>query len=244
MVGGAVLDLFFPKQCAACRHGVFPFCASCHEALPWIDAALPGCLSCGRPSRMRQRTCSDCPPAPIAWARAPFLFEGPARTAVLRLKFSGDRTVSLALGSAMADALDREVDAVTWVPLSRRRKAHRGYDQAQALARVVARDTALPLVALVSRVRDSSPQAKRTGAARRWAMEGAFAPMARPRPAGSAPPGRVALVDDVMTTGSTVAACGRALLEAGVSEVGVLTAARAWTRGSAVKPTQGDTIAG
>ena len=142
----------------------------------------------------------------------------------------------------MADALDLRVDAVTWVPLSRTRRSHRGFDQAKALAAAVARDAGLPLVGLARRVRDAGPQAKRHGAARRWAMEGAFAP-ARGLGRRSVPT-TVALVDDVLTTGSTGASCARALVAAGVRDVGLLVAARSWSHRapSAPEDEQGDTI--
>ena len=69
-------------------------------------------------------------------ARAPFLFHGPARHAVHRLKYAGWRPVAAALGGAMVSAWPpaADIEVVTWVPLSRRRAAERGFDQARALA--------------------------------------------------------------------------------------------------------------
>jgi ComF family protein len=164
--------------------------------------------------------CRHCPPASIAHARAAFLFDGPARAAVHRLKFAGWRPVAEALGAAMAQAWDLEADALTWVPLSRRRRAARGFDQALALARVAARLLELPLVATLHRHGDAGTQARRAGRERRLAMRGAFAARANP-------PARVVLLDDVLTTGATAGACAEVLLAAGAREVSVLTAARA-----------------
>jgi len=118
---------------------------------------------------------------------------------------------------------DAHADAVTWVPLSPSRRAGRGYDQARALARVVARELDLPLVATMVRVLDTPPQSSRGGAERRRAMTGAF----RALGGGRAPPARVLLVDDVLTTGATATECARVLRAAGARRVALLTAARA-----------------
>jgi predicted amidophosphoribosyltransferase len=167
--------------------------------------------------------CRDCPPRSIAVARAPFGFDGPVRRAVHRLKFAGWRAVAEALAEAMARSWSVEAwpaDAVTWVPLSRERRAVRGYDQARALARAVAPRIGVQADGLLRRVGDPGPQARRGGAARREAMLGVFAP-------AGVVSGRILLVDDVLTTGATAGACADALLEGGATGVGLLTAARA-----------------
>jgi predicted amidophosphoribosyltransferase len=155
-------------------------------------------------------------------ARAPFLFHGPARHAVHRLKFAGWRPVAAALGGAMVAVWppSAETDAVTWVPLSRRRVAERGFDQARALAEAVGATSSLSTFPLLERTVDLPPQARRSGLERRAAMAGAF------RPVGPCPT-RVLLVDDVLTTGATAGACAGALRAAGARHVTVLTAARA-----------------
>jgi predicted amidophosphoribosyltransferase len=217
-VFGPLLDALFPKRCAGCGEGPWPFCDRCRAEI--VVLRPPWCGRCSAPAPRAVETCRHCPPEPLVAARSPFLFEGPVRRAVHRLKFAGWRPVAEALGAAMARSCDLSVDAITWVPLSRRRKAARGFDQALALARAVAPRLDLPLVPLLRRVADAGPQARRGGDERRQAMLDAFA--------GIAPaPARVLLVDDVLTTGATAAACASALVAAGASEVSVLTAARA-----------------
>lgn len=214
-----VLDALFPRRCAGCGSGTWPFCSGCRRAI--VVLTPPWCARCGAPSRRPADGCRHCPPVPVSGAKAPFLFDGPIRRAVHRLKFAGWRPVSEALGLAMADVLEAGADAVTWVPLSERRRANRGYDQALALARVVARRHRLPLVPLLRRTSETAAsQARRAGADRRLAMRGLFE-------ARGTPPSRVLLVDDVLTTGATAGACAEQLVAAGALEVSLLTAARA-----------------
>src|SRR5439155_9733985 len=139
-------------------------------------------------------------------ARAPFLYVGPARSALHRLKWGGWRSVGEALGRAMAAVNEFTAEAVTWVPLSPARRAGRGYDQARALASSVSRALGTPAAPLLARIVDTAPQTGRTGPDRRRAIRGAF------RAVGRAPPSRVLLVDDVLTTGATAAECARVLL--------------------------------
>ena len=130
--------------------------------------------------------------------------------------------MAAALGGAMVSVWPpaADTDVVTWVPLSRRRAAERGFDQARALAEAVGAASSLIAVPLLERTVDLPPQARRSGAQRRAAMAGAF------RPVGPCPT-RVVLVDDVLTTGATAGACAAALRTAGARHVTVLTAARA-----------------
>jgi ComF family protein len=220
-----VLSLLFPQSCIACGRGRAPWCRTCEGQL--VALTPPGCGRCGRPLQAPATACSDCPQPPIGWCRSAFLYEGPVRLALYRLKFGGLRSVAEAMAPSMVEALARSPPSgppldeivITWVPLGRRRRRSRGYDQSEALAIAVAALTGWRVASLVEREIETGPQAKRPGPERREAVAGAF--RARPRP-----PERVVLVDDVMTTGATAADCARALVEAGACQVGVLTVAR------------------
>jgi predicted amidophosphoribosyltransferase len=197
------LDVVFPRRCAGCGSGPWPFCAGCSRAL--IPLQPPWCQRCGRPWSTAVPRCRDCPPASVASARSPFLFEGPARSAVHRLKFSGWRDVAAALADAIVACEPiPSVDVITWVPLARRRLAERGYDQARALASGLGRRSRTPVRRLLRRTVTGGPQAQRRGRERREAMRGAFVATR------TAPP-QILLVDDVLTTGATAAACAEAL---------------------------------
>ncbi len=222
---GVVLDLLFPRRCAACGAGPWPFCDHCRAEL--VVLAPPWCARCGAPSLSPVADCGDCPPPPLASARAPFRFEGPARRAVHRLKFGGRRDVAEALAGAVA-ALGPPppVDVVTWVPLTRSRLAERGFDQARAIATPLGRRLGIPVAGLLRRPAargdrgSRSSQARRRSSERRTAVLGAFE-------AVRSSPARVALVDDVLTTGATAAACAEALHAAGAQQVHLVAAARA-----------------
>jgi predicted amidophosphoribosyltransferase len=213
----------FPPRCAGCGTGRWPFCEACCDALEALGP--PWCERCGRPRPVSVERCPDCPPPPVSVARSPFLYAGPARAAIHRLKFSGWRSVAAALGDAMVAVGPPTADAVTWVPLARRRLAERGYDQARALAEAVGDKLGLPVRRLARRSVATAPQARRPGEERRVAMRGAFEPVRRHT---ADVPRRVILVDDVLTTGATAAACAEVLASIGVHDVILLTAARAF----------------
>jgi predicted amidophosphoribosyltransferase len=145
-------------------------------------------------------------------------YEGDGRRLLHSLKYRNGRAVAGALGSAMAALVDPgEVDVVTWAPTSATRRRARGYDQAEVLARAVARHLGVPRRRLLRRTDHTGPQ---TG--RRRAERLARAPTFVPARAVS---GRVLVVDDVVTTGATLHAASSALLAAGATSVRAVAAA-------------------
>ncbi len=149
-------------------------------------------------------------------------YQGVGRRAVRALKFGGARDLADVLGEALAAGVPPGwgVGAVVPVPLHSSRQRQRGYNQAELLAREVARQLGVPCVDALRRTRATRQQA-RQGAAGRHEMTGAF--VVRP---GRLPVGPLLLLDDVLTSGSTLLACQDALHAAGAAEVYVAVVAR------------------
>jgi ComF family protein len=176
--------------------------------------------------------CGECidsdPPFAAAWA--PFRYEHPLDLLESRFKFRGDLAAGRVLASLMIERAARDrpsrPDAIVPVPLHVSRLRERGYNQALELAKPLARAFRIPLeVDLLSRVRSTVAQTGLDAAARRRNLRDAFA-VSKERPI----PACVALLDDVMTTGTTVRECARVLRRAGVQRVHVWALARAPAR--------------
>jgi predicted amidophosphoribosyltransferase len=146
---------------------------------------------------------------------------------ILALKVEGLRSAAAPLVAAMvAEAVSGGVEAtaVVWVPGRARDRRRRGFDHAEVLGRLVGRELGLAARSLVARAREPPDQASLSAAARRRNLVGVFAATSCPAP--------VLLVDDVVTTGATAAACAGALRTAGCPQVEVLAACRAPAPGS------------
>jgi ComF family protein len=159
----------------------------------------------------------------VARTVAPFEYAAPLDHYVRALKYHAARNLGRALGLLLAAQLplDNRVDALVPVPLHPSRLRHRGYNQAAEIARVVARERALPLVLRgIERVRHGPAQSGQMAAQRRASMVAAFAVRGIPRGA------TIAIVDDVITTGATVNALAAALLEGGAGSVQAWAVAR------------------
>jgi predicted amidophosphoribosyltransferase len=178
-----------------------------------LEFVLPvRCLGCGSIGAV---ICDACeadliPASPKGVALAPFAYDGLARTAVHALKFRGARPVASFLARAMAPLVaSLGIDAVSWAPTSAARRRARGFDQAELLAGHLARHLERPVVDLLVRL-DGPAQTGRLKADR---LTGPHF-VARGSVSGS-----VLLVDDVVTTGATMAAAAAALFDAGARSV-------------------------
>lgn len=191
-----MLDLLLPRRCVCCGATGVGLCRPCATSLPAAPdlAAPPGYAAC--------------------WAL--LRYEGPTRDVVAALKFRGHHDAVDLLCRAMAALVDRPVDQVTWAPTSADRRRRRGFDQAELLARTVARHLGRPCRSLLVR---RSPGSQ-TGRGRDERLAGAAF-----RPARGAGAGSVLVVDDVRTTGATLCAAADALVERGHERVLGLTLA-------------------
>jgi ComF family protein len=150
------------------------------------------------------------------------------RQVIHGLKFDGRRNLAGLLAPLLAsvffDAWDKsDFDYITSVPLHPRRRRERGFNQSELLAQELARCVAIPYLQVLKRVRYTFPQVGLTDSQRRDNIRNAFRCNNHQQIARC----RILLIDDVMTTGATVAGAAQTLLEAGAGRVSVLTAARA-----------------
>ena len=149
-------------------------------------------------------------------------YEGLLREWIHLYKYGRIKTMAQPLGELLARAVPRDegFDAIVPVPLHWRREWQRGFNQAELLARGLSRRVGLPVVRALRRVRSTGTQAGLSNTARRRNVSAAF--RSRRPVAGQ----RILLIDDVMTTGSTAAACALALKRAGAARVALVTVAR------------------
>jgi ComF family protein len=235
-VGQAALDLLLPPTCLTCDAPVDAtgrFCPDCFALTGFVTE--PCCRRCGVPFAHAaqggaEKLCPSCRDRPPPWgrARAALRYDVQARRVVLPLKY-GDRTeYAAALAPLMARAgaaLLRDAELLVAVPLHRRRLIQRRYNQAALLAREVARLAGKPVLPdALKRTRVTVSLGDLTAEERARVVDGAFA--VQPERTGSVAGRKIVLVDDVLTSGATCAACTRALLAAGASAVDVLVAAR------------------
>lgn len=217
-----LLDAALPARCPGCGAEGPPICATCAPALD-ARLELPAEIAIGLPS--------DVPPPllQLEWS-APF--SGVVRTALHELKYGGEQRLAGPLGAAIGRRwrmVGAGGDLLVPVPVHAERRRRRGYDQAELLARAAAAELGQPCAAVLERTRATIAQFDLDRSARATNVAGAFrlTAEAAARRAGGAVAGRwVVLVDDVVTTGASLAACAAPLLEAGAVGVSAITVAR------------------
>ena len=212
-----LLELLYPPRCIFCRrflekggpHGGPDVCPACRRVLPWTSM-------CGRQKRRGISVCVS-----------PLYYEGPVKDCVHRYKFYGAAAYTAPCAALREECVRASIagafDAVSWVPLSRRRLRSRGYDQARLLAEELAKRLDVPLISTLKKVRDTAPQSRSGAAKNRYEnISGAYRAID-----GAAAGRRILLVDDVITTGATLSECAVTLRQAGAKDVLCCTFARA-----------------
>ena len=214
---GRLLDLALPAACAGCGREGHALCPGCLPAVR-VRVELPAGTPLGLP---------DGPPDPLAQLEWCAPFAGTVRRALHALKYAGERRLARPLGEAVAARWARAGaggSLLVPVPVHETRRRERGYDQAELIAAWAADALGVPMLPLVARSRATAPQFRLDRRHRATNVADAFAV----RPGGAARVARrgVVLVDDVVTTGATLAAVADALLAAGAASVSAVTVAR------------------
>ena len=238
--GDAVASVFFPAGCRICDALLVgasrvPICGECLDSF----AAIPeeSCEVCGQAlggmtaNEGEPHVCRACQQKTYAFERARSygIYDGALVRAILLLKWERIEPLGAWFAERLAEIVHRDgelldSDVVVPVPLHRDRERHRGYNQAGLISKPLARTLKLPHRAMLLMRTRPRPDKPVLSLEERWeSVRGAFAT----RPGSQVDNKRVLLVDDVMTTGATLDACARALLESGAKSVLGLTAARA-----------------
>lgn len=203
-----LLGVFFPRKCPFCGKltGKTLLCGECETTLPRCEEIRQG--------------------ADFGRCTAPLYYEGQVRDAILAFKFKAKLGGLDAFGRLMAQtAAERysgEFDAITWVPVSKKRLKKRGFDQARYLTASMCVDWHVAPLETLRKTADNPPQSGlEDAAARRANVLGVYEAVSPEQFAGK----RLLLVDDICTTGSTLGECARVLKAAGAAEVLCLTLA-------------------
>ena len=200
-----ILDFFFPPRCAFCgailEESGDGVCSACRKALPRAAET--------------ERKCDF-----VRAYTAPFYYEEPVRQGMLAYKFRNAPSRGKVFGRMIGEDLLRRgidgFDLISWVPLSAKRHRRRGYDQARLLAEAAAEALGTKAVPLLRKARDVSPQSRlRTPEERRANISGCYVVRSADAVRGK----RILLIDDIITTGSTLSECARMLLTAGAVSV-------------------------
>jgi competence protein ComFC len=224
--GWKVIDCVFPPSCAGCGKWGIHICQSCWDEIKPLQDPL--CQLCGEPLKnVTAALCERCQNSEIYFTavRSWAYFDGPLQLAIHRLKYKRDMGLGQVLAVPLADMLHGltwKIDLVTMVPLDKSRKTERGYNQCYFIAQPLAWMEKLEFISgAIKKVRETRSQVGLSLTERRSNLEAAF----------EAAPGivkgrSVLIVDDVITTGSTMNACAEALIQAQAQQVYGLSLAR------------------
>ena len=237
-IWGAIRDFLFPPVCLVCEQDTdgAPVCEECLSSIQVIERNF--CQLCGKPLERKRRSyvCAECVRKPLAlsrvraWAR----FTHPLDKLVYTFKYSRFSKLAGFFSRRLAllvrgDGLLSAADAIVPIPLHPAKGWWRGYNQSKLLAQAISADTSIPMKDCLKRRRMTRTQTRLSPAERRRNVQGAFALKARVDPS-IIEDRKFILVDDVITSGSTLDAAAEVLLDAGASEVYSLTIGGAWIK--------------
>lgn len=222
----SLVNVVFPATCAYCRKVGSLFCDDCRRLLQWVKE--PVCTCCGRTTLPAEKLCASCTkrPLPLKQIRASVLFADPAARVIHKMKYEG----AFGLAAPLADLMIAgwsdwavPVDLIVPIPLHPDRQKKRGYNQALLLAqRLSERFEWVLSPDLLARTKFTVPQVGLNATERLANVQDAFTINGKDMVEKD-----VLLIDDVCTTGATLAAAAQVLLAAGAASVSGYCVARA-----------------
>lgn len=222
----ALKNLVFPPVCVSCKKVGSLLCDDCYGRIQWLSEPL--CPQCGRIVADSPSICYVCRkrPLPLSKIRAATQFVDPIPQIIHNMKYNGYHALAEPLADLMVKAWPQwqfDIDLVLPVPLHPDRQKKRGYNQSALLTKHMCRQLLLPYdLEAISRTRHTSPQVGLNAIDRLANVRGAFRADAA-KVAGK----NILLIDDVCTTGATMAATAEALLMVGAKTVSGYSTARA-----------------
>lgn len=225
-------QIFFPPnfKCLVCGRELFAdtryfICPDCQEKL---TRNVRYCARCGRKSENDARFCLECQNKEQQFdkARAPFVYEGAVRQIVHKLKYGNGKYIARPIAEFLADTYIEQnmfVDLITFVPMNKKARRERGYNQAEEIAKMLGVILNLPVIATLEKTKNIPHLAKMKRSERAIAVEDAYEYIDKINIKDK----NVLLVDDVFTTGATANACCGKLKRAKAQSVTVLTFATA-----------------
>ncbi len=214
---GAVTEFFFPPTCANCKKVGALLCADCFNAIERVSGAV--CQRCGRTQPRPSRDCAHCrQQSNPVYVRTAAIYRDPLTKLIHQFKYNQQFALSKPLSRLLAQqwpAWPSPIDALVPVPLHRSRERERGFNQSKRLAEGLGRAVGIPVRASwLKRTRATSRQVGLSAETRRTNVQGAFA--AHPSKLVGK---HICLIDDVYTTGATMAASAETLRQAGAAQV-------------------------
>ena len=220
------LGILFPQTCYFCgRIGTEPMCPECRKKVEYIEE--PRCKRCGKPIRYQEKEfCHDCTEKEFFYeqGRSIWLHKGPVKWSVYQFKYKNRRVYAEYYAEECYRLYARQlkewkIDLIVPVPLHKRRRRKRGYNQAEILACQLGRLSGIPVSAKsVVRMKNTRPQKELNDKERKKNLHDAFGVIKTFQTTRN-----VLIVDDIYTTGNTINSMARSLKEKGVEKVYFLT---------------------
>ncbi len=230
------LDVLYPRHCFACDKSLHEekdtyICESCMEVIEATEARR--CIKCGLKSgqgvTFSDKGCHECKNTNLGFEKSFFVSDNiePVRTLIHQFKYKKHICLATPLGSLLADILHQEtvgeIDTIVPVPLHRKKKQERGFNQSELMARKISKRLSIPISTNnLFRAKNTLSQTHLSRTQRQKNVKGAFK-VKNPKMFHQ---GNVLLVDDVLTTGMTASECAKSLKRAGASKVFLIALAR------------------